>query len=85
MRKTRLWPVFFAVCVLVVWAAAEIPKPEDFLGFKIGEDRKLADMHQIIDYFQRLDAVSSRVSILEVGKTTMGNPLPQRSAPPRCR
>ena len=53
----------------------EVPRPEKVLGFSVGADRKIADAHQIVDYFQRLDRASDRVTVNEVGKTTMGNPF----------
>jgi hypothetical protein len=56
-------------------AAAQVPSPEDFLGFKVGSDRQLADMHQIIAYFRLLDQDSERLKVQEVGNTTMGNPF----------
>ncbi|NQT79761.1 MAG: hypothetical protein HQ555_05150 [Candidatus Aminicenantes bacterium] len=54
---------------------AQVPKPEDILGFKVGTDRKVADMFQILDYFKTLDKASERVTVKEIGKTTMGNPF----------
>src|SRR5215212_6555766 len=33
-----------------------VPSPRDVLGFAPGEDRKLADWPQIVDYFKRLDS-----------------------------
>ncbi len=54
---------------------AQVKSPEEFLGFKVGTDRKLADMSQIIEYFQDLGHSSDRISIQEVGKTTLGNPF----------
>lgn len=53
----------------------QIQSPEDYLGFKVGTDRKLADMSQIIAYFKLLDEASERIIVHEVGKTTMGNPF----------
>jgi hypothetical protein len=35
-------------------AAAQVPSPDSFLGFKVGEDRKLADWEQVLGYFQRV-------------------------------
>src|SRR6185436_10063657 len=49
--------------------------PSAVLGFKVGEDRKLADWSQIVGYFKKLDAASDRVSVEEVGKTTEGLPF----------
>lgn len=66
----------FAICVFLVGGLyGQIPKPEDVLGFKVGASRQVADMHQIIDYFQKLGKASDRVLVEEVGETTMGNPF----------
>jgi len=63
-------------CVFCVTAAnADVLSPEDVLGFKMGEDRKVADMFQILDYFSMLDRTSDRVLVQEIGKTTLGNPF----------
>jgi len=51
-----------------------IPAPEDVLGFRPGDDRKLASWAKIVEYFQKLDAASDRVKVEEIGKTTMGAP-----------
>ena len=52
-----------------------IPAPEDVLGFRPGDDRKLASWSQVIAYFQKLDAASDRVKFEELGKSTMGAPF----------
>jgi hypothetical protein len=74
MRRA-LVPGLLALGLLAPSSAAEVPSPESVLGFKVGEDRKLADWNQIVDYFHRLDAASDRVSVDEVGKTTEGRPF----------
>jgi hypothetical protein len=51
---------------------ASVPSPASVLGFRIGEDRKLADWDQIVGYFRRLDAASDRVRVDDVGQTTEG-------------
>ena len=59
-------------------AAAEsraIPAPEDVLGFRPGDDRKLASWGQVVGYFQKLAAASDRVKFEEIGKSTMGAPF----------
>jgi len=71
----KIIPVVLAGLLFSFQAAAAVTSPEDFLGFKVGADRKVADMHQILEYFGRLDRESERVKILEVGKTTLGNPF----------
>ena len=56
-------------------APTSIPTPEDVLGFKPGDDRKLASWSQVIAYFINLDAASDRVKFEELGKSTMGAPF----------
>ena len=76
MRKNiMLYVLFFFVFILQVAFGADVPKPEKVLGFKIGADRKVANMHQIVDYFWKLDKASDRILVREIGKTTLGNPF----------
>ncbi len=49
--------------------------PEQFLGFRVGTDRKLADFHQIHAYFQKLDEESSKLQLLTVGNSTFNKPM----------
>ncbi|MBC7361416.1 MAG: peptidase M14 [Candidatus Aminicenantes bacterium] len=55
--------------------AANIPAPEKILGFRVGQDFKLANWKQITGYFQLLAQSSDRVKVVELGKTTLGRPL----------
>ncbi|MDT5270231.1 MAG: hypothetical protein QOH49_2417 [Acidobacteriota bacterium] len=55
--------------------AAAVPAPEDVLGFRPGDDRKLASWAQTVEYFRRLAAASPRVRFEELGKTTLGAPF----------
>ncbi|MFW6129289.1 MAG: M14 family zinc carboxypeptidase [Candidatus Aminicenantaceae bacterium] len=73
-RKNVLFMVLF-IFVFIPFLSADITKPEKILGFKVGTDRKLADMHQIVEYFNKLDRESDRIQVKEVGKTTLGNPF----------
>jgi hypothetical protein len=52
-----------------------VPAPEEVLGFRVGDDRKLASWASIVEYFRRLDAASERVRFEELGKTTLGAPF----------
>lgn len=75
--------LFILICLVsflfnrqaVVQAQNKIPAPEDVIGFKPGDDRKLASWNQIVTYFQKLDAASDRMKFEEIGKTTMGKPF----------
>jgi hypothetical protein len=72
-----------ALCLALVLSAglalpalsAEVPTPESVLGFKVGEDRKLADWMQIVGYFKKLAAASTRVKVEDVGATSEGHPF----------
>src|SRR5258706_5174901 len=52
-----------------------VPAPEAVLGFRPGDDRKLASWAQVVQYFQKLAATSDRVKFEEIGKSTMGAPF----------
>ena len=51
------------------------PAPEEVLGFRPGDDRRLASWASVVEYFKRLDAASDRVRFEELGKSTMGAPF----------
>jgi hypothetical protein len=55
--------------------AATVPAPESILGFKIGEDRKLAKWDQFLAYFAQLERASDRIKVEVLGKTTLGRPF----------
>jgi hypothetical protein len=55
--------------------AESVPAPRAVLGFAPGDDRRLADWSQIVDYFKRLDSASPRVSVHQPGLTTERRPF----------
>jgi hypothetical protein len=75
MKRFKFTTSLLLILILFRLASAQIQSPEDFLGFKVGAAKKLADMHQIIDYFKQIDATSDRIFVEDVGKTTEGNPF----------
>src|SRR5258708_24804867 len=52
-----------------------IPTPEQFLGFKVGEDKKLARWDKIVEYMRAAADGSDRVKFRELGKSTNNNPF----------
>ena len=54
--------------------SAEIPSPEQFFGFSMGADRRLAHWDDMVEYYQMVAERSDRVVVEELGKTTMGEP-----------
>ena len=83
MTRGRAWialiSILFLISVLPLHkslharAAGEIPTPEKFLGFRVGEDKKLARWEKIIEYMRIVAASSDRVRVTELGKTTNNN------------
>jgi len=54
---------------------AQAPTPKAVLGFQPTDDKTIADWSQITNYFSQLDAKSERVSVREIGRSTLGKPL----------
>ncbi|HKS40172.1 MAG TPA: M14 family metallopeptidase [Blastocatellia bacterium] len=82
ITRSRLYSislVLFLLATLTVRAQAadspKVPSPRDVLGFAPGDDRKLADWSQIVDYFKRLDSASPRVSVHQAGISTQRRPF----------
>ncbi|MBM3458935.1 MAG: peptidase M14, partial [Armatimonadetes bacterium] len=50
--------------------------PEQFLGFRVGTDRKLARWDQVLTYLRRAAQASPRIRYEELGKSTLGNSFP---------
>jgi hypothetical protein len=78
------FPLALAVTLLVYalpdpWlthtAAAAPAPPEQFLGHRVGADRKLAGYTQIVRYFETLDRESARLELRKLGKTTLGREM----------
>ncbi len=51
-----------------------ITAPEDFFGFPLGTDKKLARWDKIVEYFQILDRQSDRLRVIDLGPSTEGHP-----------
>ena len=73
-----------ALLVLPVWAlvlvtahvrAESIPSPEQFFGFRMGAEGRLADWTRTADYFHLVDRLSPRVTVQALGPTTDGRPF----------
>jgi hypothetical protein len=58
-----------------VTIAQEIPSPEDYFGFQMGADRKLARWDKMVEYYHLIGEKSPRVHVLDMGPSTLGNPF----------
>src|SRR6185503_9677396 len=64
--------ITFSIGAVPAVAAAEVPTPESFLGFKPGTDGKLASWPQVLQYLRLVDAASDRVTVEIAGRSTLG-------------
>ena len=51
---------------------SNLPTPASVFGFEPGAEKKLATYEQTLSYFQKVDAVSDLVTLVDAGKTTQG-------------
>lgn len=62
--KTESIDYFFSPDIIF---DSEIPTPEEFLGYEIGE--RVTEHSRINSYYEKLAGVSDRVSLIEIGQT----------------
>ncbi len=63
------------VALLTMTAAFALTSPEQFLGHRVGEDRRLVRYDKVIEYLELLGSESPRVRNERVGASTLGHPL----------
>ena len=51
-----------------------LSSPEQFFGFQMGADRKLANWDRLLAYYQQLAKGSNRMKLVELGKSSEGRP-----------
>ena len=56
-------------------AQKKITSPEEFFGFQLGSDRKIARWDKIVDYYKLLGKESGKLKVINMGPSTMGNPF----------
>lgn len=76
-KKSASKIIFFCFLFLTLFpfVLSAQTSPDDFLGFRVGADRKLADYNQIKAYFEKLDQESAKLSVIEIGTTTLNKPI----------
>jgi hypothetical protein len=52
-----------------------ITSPEEFFGFRMGADRKMARWDRMVEYYQLLGKTSPKLEVVNMGPSTMGNPF----------
>jgi hypothetical protein len=67
--------VLLGTTALIAPAQEMVTSPEEFFGFKLGADRKIARWDKIVHYFQVLERESGKIKVIDMGPSTMGNPF----------
>ena len=75
--KRSLARLSLAVLALAAFAGtlAAQTTPDQFLGFKLGADKKLADYAQITGYFQKLATETNKMKLVTIGESTQKRPI----------
>ncbi|NIP60810.1 MAG: peptidase M14 family protein, partial [Gemmatimonadetes bacterium] len=56
-------------------AAQEIQSPEEFFGFRMGTEGRLASWDELAEYYRALGEASPRLRVVEMGPSTLGHPF----------
>jgi len=72
MRRLFIYLLILSSSVLY---SQSLKSPEEFLGFKIGSDYKIADYETIQKYFKHLAENSGNIIYEEIGKTVRGKDM----------
>jgi hypothetical protein len=56
-------------------AQKKVTSPEEFFGFRLGSDKKIARWDKIIHYFEVLERESNKIKVIDMGPSTMGHPF----------
>ena len=75
MLRPKNWILILLLLTSLATAAAPLPTPEQFAGFRMGADKKLLNWDKIVEYMKLAGAASPRIKVEELGKTSMGNPF----------
>ena len=56
-------------------ARVQLRTPQDFFGFQMGADQKLAHWDDMVKYYDLLASASDRMKVVNMGKTSEGRPF----------
>ena len=79
LRRISVWCLMglmsFAIISTLLQAQTKITSPEEFFGFRLGSDRKIARWDKLVDYYNLLKTESEKIDVINMGPSTMGNPF----------
>lgn len=67
IKRTIILIIFFSTFLY----SQQLKSPEEFIGFKVGADYKIADYETIQKYFKHLSEFSKQIVYEEIGKTSL--------------
>ncbi len=67
--------LFFFLFTTQIIFSQSIKSPEEFLGYRVGTDYKIADYETIQKYFKHLSENSEKLRYEEIGKSTLGKEM----------
>lgn len=68
-------PFFYLLIVSQIIFSQSIKSPEEFLGYQVGTDYKIADYETIQKYFKHMSENSGKLYYEEIGKTSLGKDM----------
>ncbi len=69
---------FFIISIFgakTTYSQSSIPTPKSFFGFTPGDDRMLFDYEKLISYMEKLDELSPKIKMEQIGVSPMGKPM----------
>lgn len=79
LRRISVWCLMGLMSLTIIstllQAQTKITSPEEFFGFRLGSDRKIARWDKLVDYYNLLKTESKKIDVINMGPSTMGNPF----------
>ncbi len=67
--------VIFGLLTQIAAGQKKVTSPEEYFGFRLGSDRKIARWDKIVDYYNQLAGESAKIKVINMGPSTMGHPF----------
>ncbi|RPI27965.1 MAG: peptidase M14 family protein, partial [Acidobacteria bacterium] len=75
-RSVWLFLAFALGGLLMAQTAPRVTRPEEFFGFRLGSDKKIARWDKLVAYYKLLEKDGGgKLKCVEMGPTTMGHPF----------
>ncbi len=77
MKKIRLSAIGLLIVIGSIFSQekSEIIKPEEYFGFRPGEERMLFKYQSLINYLEQIDKASPRIQMTEIGESPLGKKM----------